>query len=309
VVAAVEVSGLVKQYGSIRAVDGLSFEVARAGVTALLGPNGAGKTTTVETCEGFRRPDAGQVRVLGLDPIREAKALRPRVGVMLQSGGCYPGARTLEMLDLLAAHAAHPLNTGELLERLGLTQVARTTYRRLSGGEKQRLSLGLAVVGRPELVFLDEPTAGLDVQGRRDTWELIADLRDAGVAVILTTHAMDEAERLADAVVIINHGRLVATGTPAELTASGAESQLSFRARAGLDLETLLATLPAVTGREGPPGAYLIRGTVDPQLLAAVTSWCAANGVMAQDLRVQQRSLEDVFVELTEAGTPPGVSP
>jgi ABC-2 type transport system ATP-binding protein len=297
------------QYGSVRAADGLSFEVARSRVTALLGPNGAGKTTTVETCEGFRRPDQGQVRVLGLDPIRDAKALHPRVGVMLQSGGCYPGARTLEMLDLLAAHAAHPLNTGELLERLGLTHVARTTYRRLSGGEKQRLSLGLAVVGRPELVFLDEPTAGLDVQGRRDTWELIADLRDAGVTVILTTHAMDEAERLADAVVIINRGRLVATGTPAELTASDGEGQLSFRARPGLDLETLLATLPAVTGREGPPGAYLLRGTVDPQLLAAVTSWCAENGVMAQDLRVQQRSLEDVFVELTEAGTPPGVSP
>jgi ABC-2 type transport system ATP-binding protein len=308
VVAAVEVSGLVMQYGSVRAVDGLSFEVALSRVTALLGPNGAGKTTTVETCEGFRRPDQGQVRVLGLDPIRDAKALHPRVGVMLQSGGCYPGARTLEMLDLLAADAAHPLNTGELLERLGLTHVARTTYRRLSGGEKQRLSLGLAVVGRPELVFLDEPTAGLDVQGRRDTWELIADLRDAGVTVILTTHAMDEAERLADAVVIINHGRLVATGTPAELTASDGEGQLSFRARPGLDLDTLLATLPAVTGREGPPGAYLLRGTVDPQLLAAVTSWCAGNGVMAQDLRVQQRSLEDVFVELTEARTPPGVS-
>ena len=143
-------------------------------MTALLGPNGAGKTTTVETCEGFRRPDAGQVRVLGLDPIRDARALRPRVGVMLQAGGCYPGARTLEMLQLLAAHAAHPLDAQELLERLGLTHVARTTYRRLSGGEKQRLSLGLAVIGRPELVFLDEPTAGLDVQGRRDTWQLIA---------------------------------------------------------------------------------------------------------------------------------------
>ncbi len=307
--AAVEVSGLVKEYGNVRAVDGLSFEVGRCAVTALLGPNGAGKTTTVETCEGFRRPDAGQVRVLGLDPIRDAKALRPQVGVMLQSGGCYPGARTLEMLDLLAAHAAHPLDTGELLERLGLTHVARTTYRRLSGGEKQRLSLGLAVVGRPELVFLDEPTAGLDVQGRRDTWELIADLRDAGVTVVLTTHAMDEAERLADAVVIINHGRLVACGTPAELTASGAESQLSFRARPGLDLQTLTATLPAeVTGREGPPGSYVLRGTVDPQLLASVTAWCAANGVMAEDLRVQQRSLEDVFVELTQAEQTPGIT-
>ena len=308
--AAVEVAGLVKTYGSVRAVDGLSFEVARSGVTALLGPNGAGKTTTVETCEGFRRPDTGQVRVLGLDPVRDSRELRPKVGVMLQSGGCYPGARTLEMLELLAAHAARPLDPKELLERLSLTHVARTTYRRLSGGEKQRLSLGLAVVGRPELVFLDEPTAGLDVQGRRDTWQLIGDLRDSGVTVVLTTHAMDEAERLADAVVIINHGRLVATGTPAELTASGAESQLSFRARPGLELDLLVSSLPgAVTGREGPPGTYVLRGTVDPQLLASVTAWCASNGVMAEDLRVQQRSLEDVFVELTEAGKTSEVTP
>jgi ABC-2 type transport system ATP-binding protein len=306
--AAVDVAGLAKSYGRVRALEGVSFEVAAAGVTALLGPNGAGKTTTVEICEGFRRPDAGEVRVLGLDPLRDSRALRPRVGVMLQSGGCYPGARTLEMLELLAAHAAHPLDPRDLLERLGLTHVARTTYRQLSGGEKQRLSLGLAIIGRPELVFLDEPTAGLDVQGRRDTWQLIGDLREAGVTVVLTTHAMDEAERLADSVVIINHGRLVAAGTPAELTAAGAQGQLSFRARPGLELPGLLDTLPdGVAGREGPPGAYVLRGTVDPQLLAAVTAWCAANGVLAEDLRVRQRSLEDVFVELTER-TPGGVT-
>jgi ABC-2 type transport system ATP-binding protein len=296
----VEVTELAKSYGSVRAVNGLSFEVPQGKVTALLGPNGAGKTTTVETCEGFRRPDAGTVRVLGLDPIRDAPALRPRVGVMLQTGGCYPGARTLEMLELLAAHAAHPLDPRELLERLGLTKVARSTYRRLSGGEKQRLSLGLAVIGRPELVFLDEPTAGLDVQGRRDTWQLITDLRTSGVTVVLTTHAMDEAERLADSVVIINDGKLVASGTPAELTASGAQSQLTFRARPGLDLSTLLAVVPAeVSALESSPGEYVLRGTVDPQLLAATTAWCAANGVLAEDLRVAQRSLEDVFVELT----------
>jgi ABC-2 type transport system ATP-binding protein len=300
----VEVAGLAKSYGSVRAVNGLSFEVPQGKVTALLGPNGAGKTTTVEICEGFRRPDSGTVRVLGLDPVRDGRALKPRVGVMLQAGGCYPGARTLEMLQLLAAHSAHPLDPGELLERLGLTKVARSTYRRLSGGEKQRLSLGLAVIGRPELVFLDEPTAGLDVQGRRDTWELITDLRASGVTVVLTTHAMDEAERLADSVVIINGGRLVAAGTPAELTSSGAQSQLTFRARPGLDLSTLLAVVPAeVSAAETAPGEYLLRGTVDPQLLAATTAWCADNGVLAEDLRVQQRSLEDVFVELTSGAT------
>ncbi len=303
--AAVEVAGLEKSYGSLRAVDGLTFDVPQGQVTALLGPNGAGKTTTIEICEGFRRPDSGTVRVLGLDPIRDGHALKPRVGVMLQAGGCYPGARTLEMLQLLAAHAAQPLDPRELLERLGLTKVARSTYRRLSGGEKQRLSLGLAVIGRPDLVFLDEPTAGLDVQGRRDTWQLIADLRASGVTVVLTTHAMDEAERLADRVVIINHGKLVATGTPAELTSSGAQSQLSFRARPGIDLSSLLATVPAdVTAHEAAPGEYVLRGTIDPQLLAATTAWCAANGILADDLRVQQRSLEDVFVELTAEVAP-----
>jgi ABC-2 type transport system ATP-binding protein len=302
---AVQVTGLAKSYGSVRAVDGLSFDVPQGQVTALLGPNGAGKTTTVEICEGFHRPDSGSVRVLGLDPIGDAPSLRPRVGVMLQAGGCYPGARTLEMLQLLAAHAAHPLDPRELLERLGLTKVARSTYRRLSGGEKQRLSLGLAVIGRPELVFLDEPTAGLDVQGRRDTWQLITDLRASGVTVVLTTHAMDEAERLADSVVIINGGRLVAAGSPAELTASGAQSQLTFRARPGLNLGSLLSVVPAeVSAVETAPGEYLVRGTIDPRLLAATTAWCADNGVMAEDLRVQQRSLEDVFVELTTGVTP-----
>jgi ABC-2 type transport system ATP-binding protein len=302
---AVQVTGLTKSYGSVQAVDGLSFDVPRGEVTALLGPNGAGKTTTVEICEGFHGPDAGSVRVLGLDPIGDAPSLRPLVGVMLQAGGCYPGARTLEMLQLLAAHAAHPLDPRELLERLGLTKVARSTYRRLSGGEKQRLSLGLAVIGRPELVFLDEPTAGLDVQGRRDTWQLITDLRASGVTVVLTTHAMDEAERLADSVVIINGGRLVAAGSPAELTASGAQSQLTFRARPGLNLDSLLSVVPAeVSAVETAPGEYLVRGTIDPRLLAATTAWCADNGVMAEDLRVQQRSLEDVFVELTTGVTP-----
>jgi ABC-2 type transport system ATP-binding protein len=303
--AAVEVTGLVKSYGSLNAVDGLSFDVTPGTVTALLGPNGAGKTTTVEICEGFRRPDAGQVRVLGLDPLRDARTLRPRVGVMLQAGGAYPGARTLEMLQLMAAHAAHPLDPRELLERLSLTHVARTTYRRLSGGEKQRLSLGMAVIGRPELVFLDEPTAGLDVQGRRDTWQLIKDLRSSNVTVVLTTHAMDEAERLADAVVIVNHGKLVASGTPAELTTTGAEGRLSFRAREGLPLATLIAQLePGVTGQENPAGTYVLHAAIDPDLLAAVTAWCASQGVLAEDLRIQQRSLEDVFVELTDEVTP-----
>jgi len=304
-VPAVEITDLVKTYRSrtgadVQAVDGLSLEVPSGSVTAILGPNGAGKTTTVEICEGFRRADGGLVRVLGLDPARDGSRLRPRVGVMLQSGGMYPGARTAEMLRLLAAHHARPLDPDALLARLGLTAAARTPFRRLSGGQRQRLSLAMALVGRPELVFLDEPTAGLDTHGRRATWELITEARASGVTVVFTTHAMDEAERLSDQVVIVHRGTVVAAGSPAELTSGGAEGQLRFRAPSGLDLKRLLLALPEpTTAVEGPAGHYTLRGVVDPQLLAAVTAWCAGNGVMAADLRVEQRTLEDVFVDLT----------
>jgi ABC-2 type transport system ATP-binding protein len=286
--------------GLVPAVTDLSLSVPAGTVTAILGPNGAGKTTTVEICEGFRRADSGTVRVLGMDPVRDAAALRPRVGVMPQSGGMYPGARAGEMLRLVAAHHRDPLDPAALLDRLGLAAAARTPFRRLSGGQQQRLSLAMAVVGRPELVFLDEPTAGLDVQARRETWELVQEMRTAGVTVVLTTHAMEEAERLADQVVIVDHGRVVAAGSPAELTRGGAEGELRFRAPAGLGLERLLLALPDGTqARESPAGHYLVRGKVDPQLLAAVTAWCAGNGVLPEDLRVEQRSLEDVFMDLT----------
>ena len=297
---AVEVRDLVKRYGARTAVDALSLTVRAGTVLALLGPNGAGKTSTVEVCEGYRRADGGSVRVLGLDPVADARALRPRVGVMLQGGGGYPGARAGEMLRLLAAYARDPLDPAMLLERLGLTDAERTPYKRLSGGQKQRLSLAMAVVARPELVFLDEPTAGLDPQARHATWAVVEQLRADGVTVLLTTHHMDEAERLADDVVVIDHGRVVATGTPAELTRGGAEGQVRFGAPAGLDVAGLAAALPAKsTVSEISPGAYLVESTVDPALLAALTAWCAAQGVFAEDLRVQRRSLEDVFLELT----------
>ncbi len=201
----VQIESLVKRYGTKTAVDGLDL-TAGAGITAVLGPNGAGKTTTIETCEGYRKPDSGTVRVLGLDPVREAGALRPRIGVMLQSGGVYSGARADEMLRHVAKLHAHPLDVDALIERLGLGSCGRTTYRQLSGGQQQRLALALAWSAGPQLVFLDEPTAGLDPQARRATWDLVRDLRRDGVAVILTTHHMDEAEELADDVAIIDAG-------------------------------------------------------------------------------------------------------
>ncbi|MEU7136908.1 ABC transporter ATP-binding protein [Streptomyces sp. NPDC046261] len=297
---AVAVHGLVKRYGAKAAVDGLDLSVATGGVTAVLGPNGAGKTTTIETCEGYRRPDAGTVRVLGLDPLADSAALRPRIGVMLQSGGIYAGARAEEMLRHTASLHAHPLDVDALIERLGLGECGRTAYRRLSGGQQQRLSLAMAVVGRPELVFLDEPTAGLDPQARHATWNLVRELRADGVTVVLTTHYMDEAEQLADDVAIIDGGKVVAQGSPEELCRGGAENSLRFTGRPGLDLASLLKALPADSAAVEPaPGSYRVSGTVDPQLLATVTSWCAQHGVMPDRITVERHTLEDVFLELT----------
>ncbi len=298
--AAVEISGLVKHYGRTVAVAGLSLRAERAQVTAILGPNGAGKTTTIEICEGYRRPDDGIVRVLGLDPVRDTRKLRPKVGVMLQSGGIPTAARPAEYLRVMASFHTNPIDPGLLIERLGLTGCARTPFRRLSGGQQQRLSLAAAVIGRPELVFLDEPTAGLDPQARHATWSLIGGLRDAGAGVILTTHYMEEAERLADRVAVVDHGHLVAAGTPAELT--GTAGQLRFRAEPGLDTDSLIAALPpGSAAKESPAGYYVVEvhDRVDPQLLAAVTAWCAEHGVLAQSLRIENRTLEDVFLELT----------
>ena len=299
--AALEVRDLVKSYGAQRAVDGLSLTVERGELLALLGPNGAGKTTTIEICEGFRTPDAGQVRVMGYDPIREAAALKPLVGVMLQDGvGGYPGARASELLELFAAYARHPHDAARLLDQVGLGAVARTQVRRLSGGQKQRLSLALALVGRPAMLFLDEPTAGMDPQARRGTWDLIRQLRSDGVSVVLTTHFLDEAEQLADQIAVMTSGRLVAAGTPAELTRSGAEGQIRFRAPQGLRLPLLVDALPVGTHAfEESPGRYVVTGEVNPQLLAALTAWCASMDVLAEEVTVERRSLEDVFLELT----------
>jgi ABC-2 type transport system ATP-binding protein len=295
--AALEVTDLVKRYGARTAVDGLTFAAHRGAVTALLGPNGAGKTTTIECAEGFRVPDAGSVRVLGHDP--RDQAVKVRIGVMPQTGGGYPGLRAGELLRLVASFHRDPLPPEELLERLGLQDVARTPFRRLSGGQQQRLSLAMAIVGRPELVFLDEPTAGLDPQARRATWELIDALRTDGVAVVLTTHLLDEAEALADHVVVIDHGHLLREGTVAELTAHGADGQLRFTAVLGLDVDALAAALPPGCRVSATEGSYLVEGVVGPQLLADVTAWCARQDVLIREARVEQRSLEDVFLDLT----------
>jgi len=300
-VPAVEISGLVKNYGSTRAVDGLDLRMERGGLLALLGPNGAGKTTTVEVCEGFLRPDGGTVRVLGLDPVRESAALRPRVGIMPQGGGAYPGVRADEMLRLVASCAASPLDPAWLLDVLGLAAVRRTPFKRLSGGQQQRLSLACALVGRPELVFLDEPTAGMDPQARRLVWDLLGALRRDGVSVLLTTHLMEEAEALADTVVIVDHGKVVVSGAPHTLTVDeSGTAGLRFKARTRLDTALLTAALPeGYAVRESAPGTYVVVGMVDPQVVSTVTAWCAQQGVLPEELQVGKRTLEEVFLELT----------
>ncbi len=297
---AVEISGLIKRYGSTTAVGGLDLRLDRGQVLALLGPNGAGKTTTIEICEGFLRSNAGTVRVLGLDPASDGERLRPRIGVMPQGGGAYPGVRVGEMINLVASCAASPIDPAWLIDVLGLASARRTPYKRLSGGQQQRLSLACALVGRPELVFLDEPTAGLDPQARRLVWDLITALRSDGVSVLLTTHLMEEAETLADHVVIIDHGLVVAQGSPRQLTLDQNSAQLRFRATPGLDIILLSNALPEDCEVFEPnPGSYVVSGRVDPELLSAVTAWCAQQGVLAEELRVGRRSLEDVFLELT----------
>src|SRR4051794_38125506 len=297
---AIEVADLVVRYGTFTAVDHVSFEAASGQVVALLGPNGAGKTTTVETLEGYRRPSAGSVRVLGLDPVADRAEVVPHIGVMLQRGGVYPGMSAREALHLFAAYYDTPDDPERLIELVALGPVARTPWRRLSGGEQQRLSLALALVGRPQVAFLDEPTAGVDPAGRLAIRSVISGLRDDGVCVLLTTHELDEAERLADHVVIVDHGRVVAEGTPADLMRAGGGRDIRFGAPAGLDTAALAARLGAVVVEERP-GEYLVDTAASPATVAALTSWLAEHDLPLADLRAGRQTLEDVFLRLTAA--------
>jgi ABC-2 type transport system ATP-binding protein len=298
---AISVIGLAKHYGTTRAVDGLSFDVAAGEVFGLLGPNGAGKTTTVETLEGYRTPDTGTVRVLGLDPVRDAAELRPRIGVMLQEGGLYPGLKPLELLHLFAAYYDDAESPDTLLDTVGLRDAARTAVRRLSGGQKQRLSLACALIGRPEVVFLDEPTAGMDPHARATTWQLVRDLRDRGVTVLLTTHAMDEAEQLCDRVAIVTGGKLAALGSPSELTQHAASDEVWFAAATGIDTSALARALGLNDGEvvEDRVGEYVIRAAGTPARIADLACFLRDANVTLAALQGGRRSLEEVFLQLT----------
>lgn len=297
---AIRVHNLVKRFGSRIAVDGLDFEVRRGEIFALLGPNGAGKTTTVEMLEGYQRPDSGEIRVLGLDPITQGEAVKQQIGAMPQESGLYPAITPREALHLFSHFYSKPGDPDTLLALVGLADRAGARFRRLSGGEKQRLSLALALIGSPRLLFLDEPTAGLDPQGRRTTWEIIEALREQQVTVLLTTHYLEEAERLADRVAILHHGRLVAIGTPSSLM-TGNRSQVRLRTGRPIE-EGVLDALPTVSAlrREGVE-AWVLDTTDPPALLVELTARLYRAGVPIVELRVGQASLEEVYLELTEA--------
>jgi ABC-2 type transport system ATP-binding protein len=307
-VPAVQVTALTVRYGpsgTPPAVDDVHLSAEPGEVLVVLGPNGAGKTSTVETLEGYRRPASGDVRVLGLNPMTDHAQLTGRIGVMLQRGGVYPMLGPRRVLDLFGSYYRDPLPTAALLEVVGLGTVAATPWRHLSGGEQQRLSLALALIGRPDVAFLDEPTAGVDPAGRIAVRAVVAGLKEQGVCVLLTTHELGEAERMADRIVILSGGRVVLEGTPRGLAtaAGGAGAVVAFGAPAGLDVARLAAVVgPGAAVTETAPGRYRVvaTGTPAPAVTAAVATFLAERDATLTDL-VTGKSLEDVYFEAVGA--------
>ncbi|MEU1144963.1 ABC transporter ATP-binding protein [Streptomyces sp. NPDC005863] len=295
----IEVHGLQKAYGGRPVVDGVSFAVEEGEIFGILGPNGAGKTTTVECVEGLRVPDAGSVRVAGLDPVADHERLTRILGAQLQESELQPKLTVREALELYSAFYPNPADWGPLAERLRLTDKLDSRFGKLSGGQKQRLFIALALIGNPKVVVLDELTTGLDPRARRDTWELIEDVRAGGVTVLLVTHFMEEAQRLCDRVAVIDKGRVAALDTPAGLISRSASSTvMSFTPSAPLG-ESVLAALPAVTSVEHREGRYTLNGT-DETVDAAITL-LARHHITAHQLRVADATLDDAFLDLTGA--------
>ena len=296
--AVITVRGLRKSYGNVEAVRGIDLSVSSGEVFALLGPNGAGKTTTVEILEGQRDRTAGEVWVLGHDPGRNERALKRRIGIVLQSTGVEPYLRVEETIDLFRGYYPHPLPTDEILDVIGLREQRRTLVRRLSGGQQRRLDVAIGLAGDPELLFLDEPTTGFDPSARRGAWEMVRNLRSLGKTVVLTTHYMDEAENLADRVAIMVDGRIVAEGTPADLVRRDSATTIRFRAPGAA------GEPPAGLGAQPTDsnGGYAVTTGAPTQALHALTGWALERGVELAELSVSQPTLEDLFVELADRG-------
>jgi ABC-2 type transport system ATP-binding protein len=294
---AVEVAHLRKTYGALVAVDDVSFTVAEGEIFGILGPNGAGKTTAIECAIGLRRPDAGTIRLLGLDPHADPDRVHEIVGVQLQSGALPAKLRVGEILEEYRSFYRDPADVAELLDVLGLAAKRGDYYRSLSGGQRQRLSIALALIGRPWIAVLDEMNTGLDPQARRDTWELIEQIRERGVTIVLVTHFMEEAERLCDRVALIDHGRVVALDTPARLAAQARGGKtVRFLPSASFE-DRLLNVLPEVSRVEREGQHVVVTGT--GELVNAVILALHATGVTARDVQLDSSNLEDAFVKLT----------
>ncbi|MGE5572868.1 MAG: ATP-binding cassette domain-containing protein [Bacteroidota bacterium] len=296
---AVTVSGLRKSYGKTVAVDGLDLSVRSGQVFGMLGPNGAGKTTTVEILVGLRTRDAGEVSVLGMDPAREGRRVRSRIGVQLQARGLYPRLTVKEIVTLFASFYDRTLPADEVIEQVGLTAKARTVVRALSGGQAQRLGVALAMINDADLVFLDEPTTGLDPQARRGLWDVIRGIRSRGKAVFLTTHYMDEAERLCDNVAVVDHGKIIAFGSPSDLISEHFEEQaIEFSNSVSRDWERL-EKLPGVTRARLSENAATLYTRDVPATMAALMQLATGDGIHIDDVVVRRATLEDVFLRLT----------
>jgi ABC-2 type transport system ATP-binding protein len=295
----ISATDLRKRYGEVQAVDGVSFEVSRTEILGVLGPNGAGKTTTVEILEGLRRPDSGQARVLGLDVATDVEQLKERIGVQLQTAALYPNLTVTELLDLFRSFFARSRPTSELLESLDLAERRGALTKILSGGQRQRLSVALALVNDPEVLFLDEPTTGLDPQARRSLWDLIASLRERGTTVLLTTHYMEEAEQLCDRVAIMDHGRILEIGTVSDLVQRRfRELAVRFDAIPGIAGDQL-GTLPGVTRVTEEDGSVALYTTDVPVTIGGLLERARGVGQEPANLAVRRASLEDVFLDLT----------
>ena len=298
---AIEVSDLRKRYGDLEAVRGISFELAEGECLAMVGPNGAGKTTTVEILEGFRPRTGGDVRVLGMDPESAGRDFRERIGIVLQSSGLDRNLTVKELVYFYSGYYPHPRNVDETVELVGLAEKRDTRVKALSGGQQRRLDLALGIVGDPDLIFLDEPTTGFDPSARRHSWELVDNLRDLGKSILLTTHYMDEAQNLADRVVVLAGGSIVAEGSPESLGGRDlAEAVISFRLPLGLSLGDLPGGLPSQPQLRD--GHVLLRTPTPTSALNLLTGWSVNRGEELEALTVTRPSLEDVYLQLTGEG-------
>lgn len=293
---AVEVDRLVVQYGQITAVNDIAFAARTGKITVILGSNGAGKTSTLEVCEGFRRPTSGSVRVLGFDPQRERDALNQHMGVMLQDGGVYPSSRVGEVIDHYCSLYGNRMVATDLIERVGLAYRQSSTWRRLSGGEKQRLSLALALAAKPNIAFLDEPTAGVDVEGREMIRDIVRELSSSGCTVIMATHELDEAERCADDVIIFHQASIVASGTLQSLRQG--HDEIRFTTERNIDLTVLSTRIGRAVMQDGAD--YVVAGTSDAKVIGLISDWLAEQHQGLDNLRAGSQRLEEIFRRLTQ---------